>query len=454
VSGPAPVTALIEGRRPGFELIAVCTLAWALELQMVVRASEWTSLSQGPLLIAVLVIGARHGLLWGSFACALTAILRALELAWLQTTVGGTATPQVSPEVIAASFALVAIAGTIGDTWLARRGTASMYCDDAWTLFDRLSGHFTGLLDQRHLLERQVVDLKESVPALIGLFGELDPSHPDAIPGTLVSIATRLAGSGQAALYAFRRRRQRGELIAGLATAWPPSLDRDDAVVAHAFARGSHVTIVQIQGVTMLAQAAPDAIQVACEVPVEGVPTQLVMVMKGLALVSFAPARLSAFERAMKVGGKALSRAHAFARTRDLNVDDPLTGAVTPAYFEKRLSEHHALARRHGHTFSLVHVALPPPSGGARSARRRVALKLARAIKRTLRDGDLLTGALRREAFWILCPFTPKAGAEVVARRIETLATRHDGASIVWQVDEVDATKTTLESLTATVSGH
>lgn len=428
--------------RPLLETLGACLAGWLADLAMVTLAPTWTSLSQGPLIVAVLAISARHGLAWGTAACVLSAFLRAAELAWLQVAAGGSALPVLSPEVIAATFFLVVVAGTIGDTWQARRGLAALSAEDAWTLFDRMSGHFTSLLDQRHLLQQQVIDRPAAIPSLIALFGELDPSHPDAIPGTLVRIAHALAGSGEAALFAFRKRAQHGELIAGAAARWPATLDRDDPVIAAAFAKAGHVTLSQVSGVAQVAALPPGKAQVACQVPLEHPGTALVMVLTDLSLVSFAPARLEALERAMQVGGKALSRATSFARTRDLNVEDPVTGAVTAAYFEKRLAEHHALGRRHGHRTSLVGVTLPRPAVPlARSERRRAATKLARALQASLRDGDLLAVGRQPDVFWILCPFTPLAGAQVVAGR---LSRQSPGVGLA--VTEIDAQAMSLEA--------
>lgn len=436
---------------PAFEVAAACGGAWLIELVLVRHAPAWTSLAQGPLMLAVLGISTWRGLVWGSVACAVAAVLRAITVAWLIHGLGSLAVPIISPEVLGATFFLVVLAGSIGDTWLTRRSGAELASTDAWTLLDRMSGHYTSLLDQSHLLDVQVQYLADTIPALIAHFDDVDPAQPDAIPHNLVAIARQLAGSGHAALYEFRKRRQQGERLAASGGSWPPTLDRDNPVITIALQRGGHVTLAHVRGVSHHTAAPPGAVQVACEVPVEGGGGHVVMVLCDLELVSFAPARLEALERAMKVGGKALARARAFVRTRDLNVEDPVSGAVTHAYLEKRLAEHHALGKRHGHVLSLVKVDVTRPPGGKAKARRATRL-LAAAIRRSLRDGDLLSVGAVADQYWILCPFTPLAGARVVAGRLSALATAPEIGQVAVAETEVDPRVVTLDETLALVT--
>jgi hypothetical protein len=431
----------LRGRMPGgpaVEVAVACGAAWIIELLLVLKAPAWTSLSQGPLMLAVLGISTWRGLVWGSVACAVAAVLRAITVAWLVHGLGSMTTPIVSPEVLGSTFFLVVVAGSIGDTWLTRRAAAELAAVDAWTLLDRMSGHYTSLMDQSHLLEVQVQYLADTIPALIAHFDDVDPAHPDAIPQTLVTIARQLAGSGHAVLYDFRKRRQQGERLAMSGGTWPITMDRDNPVITSTLQRGGHVTLAQVRGVSQHTAAPPGAIQVAVEVPVEGGGGHVVLALSDLELVSFAPARLEALERAMRVGGKALARARAFVRTRDLNVEDPVTGAVTHSYFEKRLAEHHALGKRHGHTLSLIRVDVTRPAAGAKSKGRRATRLLADAIRRSLRDGDLLAVGAAPDQYWILCPFTPLAGARVVSGRLSALATAPEIGQVAVAETELD----------------
>ena len=438
--------------RPALPIAAVCVAAWLAELVLVAVAPAWSTLSHGPLVLAVLAAAAQYGLAWGSAACALCAALRAVEVAWLMRGAGSGA-PGVSSEVLAATFLLVVVAGSIGDTWRSRRAAAALAAADAWTLLDRMSGHFTSLLDRNHLLESQVGYLAQAIPTLITHFDELDPAHPEAIPPTLITIARELAGSGEAALYSFRKRRQLGELMASSGPGWSPSLDRDNPVVAAALHRGAHVTLAQVRGVASPGGRPPAGeLEVACQLPVEAERGHVVLVMRHLEMVSYAPARLEALERAMKIGGKALSRAHAFVRTRDLNVEDPVTGAVTHAYLEKRLAEHHALGRRHGHVLSLVRVDVARPAGQSRAERRRGARHLADALRKSLRDGDLLALSGQPDRFWILCPFTPREGARVVSGRLCALSDDRASGQLAVEEVEVDPRVTALEATLALVA--
>ena len=434
----------MKPERPALEVGLTCLVAWVAELTLVTFAPAWTSLSHGPLVLAVLAAAMRFGLVWGSAACAMCAAFRGAEVAWLTHGTGGDA-PAISSEVLAATFLLVVVAGTIGDTWRTRRAAAALAAGDAWTLLDRMSGHYTSLLDRSHLLERQVDYLNGAVPGLIAHFDELDPAHPETVPATLCAIARDLAGSGEAALYTFKKRRQQGELMVASSGRWPATQDRDNPVVAGALQRSGRVAMAQVRGVPLPSARPAGDLEVACQIPLPPERGHVVLVLRALELVSYAPARLEALERAMKIGGAFLTRAHTFAKTRDLNVEDPVTGAVTRAYLEKRLAEHHALGKRHGHVLSLIRVDLAPAATPSRKERRRATRALAGALKKSLRDGDLLSLSGSPDRYWILCPFTPRAGARVVSGRLAMLA------QVTVTETEVDPRVTTVEDTLALI---
>ena len=109
------------------------------------------------------------------------------------------------------------------------------------------------------------------------------------------------------------------------------------------------------------------------------------------------------------------------ARLYEMAITDGLTGLFIHRYFQQRMDEEVARARRYGHKLSLLmldidHFKMCNDTYGHQTGDH-VLVSLARVLKRNLREADIAC-RYGGEEFALILTDTDEAGAKVVAERI------------------------------------
>ena len=117
----------------------------------------------------------------------------------------------------------------------------------------------------------------------------------------------------------------------------------------------------------------------------------------------------------------ALQNADLHARVAESALRDPLTGLLNRRYFDEAIETAHANARRSGDPLSLIVLDLDHFSAVnneyGHSVGDAVLRRVARSIKRAVREGDLVA-RYGGEEFVVIAPGTNDEGAMVIAERI------------------------------------
>jgi len=375
-----------------------------------------------PYLFVVLLVAGRYGLLPGLFTAFICLMAYLGSIAWLK--VGVPLTLLLTPPHygVLVTFCLGAtIVGNLSDQAKRRLAQALGFYDEVKLRHERLSTQFTLLSDEKHLLDKQVLSEEETFPALVSMFDDLDRLDPNEIPPRIVTLAPRLLGGGKAAAYLFKDGARTGTVIAKGDNSWPELAYRDHLVIGKTLESDEVVTVAHLRGFLELGSMAHDPVQLGCKLPLDDEATELILIMKDLPFSGFAPSRLTALQSGLGVAGRALDRANLFKQTQDRNVEDPITKASTMTYFFKRLFEDYSVSRRHKMPISVLTVYVPRLEKRIRREQHQQLRRiLADAFQEGLRDGDLLAHYKTPGSFLVLLPFTPVAGAEVVAGRFRT----------------------------------
>lgn len=122
----------------------------------------------------------------------------------------------------------------------------------------------------------------------------------------------------------------------------------------------------------------------------------------------------------------ALENALLYQDTKSKNINDDITGAYTTNYLTSRLTEECARARRYKTPMSIIVLDIVGFADMEEGAQRTALTALSTALKKLLRNIDLLFLADEPGRYVILMPNTPQAGADVVGGKILQLLAEID----------------------------
>lgn len=413
---PGDLTRAVERRRWAHvpESVALVFCAWLLNRLVFWDDPGFARALVSPYLIAVLMIAGRYGVgpgllaatLATAVACASAAAVHGSALEHLRASAGGLS-------VSTLYFAAVAV-GTVTAKHRTELVRAIDKHERARVRVDALEREWELAHEEKGIAEKRVLADEGTFLALVTMFDDLDRLDPREVPERLLRVAKRVLGSGAPALYAWVN----GALarVHGDAAHWPERLDpAGEPILEAAITRKARASVADVQAAD--GARAPGKVLLAAPLPHDD--ENRVLVVDLMHFVAFTPERLTALDGCLEIAGRALERARLFASTHDRNVVDAITGACTLAFFEKRLLEEVALARRHRKPLAVLLLADPRLARIASEEERGARLReLAAALAGALRSGDLVAHHASPGCFAILCPLTPAPGVEIVRHRL------------------------------------
>jgi GGDEF domain-containing protein len=421
---PGDLTRAVEKRRWAHvpESFALVFCAWLLNRLVFWDDPGFARALVSPYLIAVLMISGRYGAGAGVLTATLAAVVGCASagavhgsaLGHLSASAGGLA-------VSTLYFAAFAV-GTVSVKHRTELVRAIDKHERARVRVEVLEREWGLAHEEKGIAEKRVLADEGTFLALVTMFDDLDRLDPSEVPERLLRVAKRVLGSGAPALYAWSS----GALVRTLGDPahWPERIDpAEESILEAAILRKARASVADVP--VQDGGRQPGKVLLAAPLPHD--EEHRVMVVDLMHFVAFTPERLTALDGCLEIAGRALERARLFASTHDRNVVDPITGACTLAFFEKRLLEEVALARRHRKPLAVLLLADPRleriESDEERGARLR---EVAVALQNALRSGDLVAHHTSPGRFAILCPLTPASGIEIVRRRLaEQLAGAH-----------------------------
>jgi hypothetical protein len=389
-------------------------------------------------LIPVLLLSARYGTVAGVVTAALAVMA---ELTAIAKGAGGVASLKYMGASQGGSQLLLilsaVVTGALRDHHVRLLRSSISSHDELESRFDRLSAQYTLLLDEKHLVDAQVLTDEQTFDSLAELFSDLDRIEPGQFPARVLSLALKIMGGGQAAIYQLRSDwemealtsgaadRQRlalppaqkaeededigsvaaGVLLRDTGSKWPRGLEISNPVIERALATGRATTLAEVVGWDDLEAYQREIIHLACPIPVRWSRSRLLLVVKSMPFAAFSPSRIQGLTVALAIATRAIRRARILRKLKLHNLDSLMTHASSLVRFNSGLGAVLERASGVGGRAFLVKLRVAPTlPPGLENQRQQLRDGLARYVRQALKRGQLVAHMYKRGALMILCP--------------------------------------------------
>jgi hypothetical protein len=293
---------------PYVEAIILAAIIMGVNLGIQALAPQFEGWMFIPYLAIVLVVAGRFGLAAGAFALCVSLIGFRMVFVWAH---------QALPELLilrspmyglVASFALGAfLIGAGSDRARGRLRQAMADYDRLRRRHERLMRFYGRLSADRQLLSQQVHAHEQTLPTVTYLYSQLEGDDAGEICQRLFGITRRLMAGGTAALYSCTPAGALQLQVSDGDPVWPENIRSGDPVVELAHSRGNLVTIADVPAAEL--DSVPEhPIQLAAPLSIEGTSEPVVLVVQGLPVAAFVPARLQSLAVALDVAARSLAR--------------------------------------------------------------------------------------------------------------------------------------------------
>jgi len=415
-SRPPPASALAETA----VLVALVSL---LNVVVYPGSPGFHGWAVNPYVVPVLLAGCRYGLFIGLAAAAAASAAHLAMLLALTTGLGGagflTSAHLGTPLLLGLAGV---ICGHFADHRRAQLAIAVAALDRSVLHRERLSGQFTLLSDEKHLLDKQVLSGDDIFSVLARIGERTARLPPGRFPARILSVATRLMGGGSTALYGIVKpaggASEVGVLVRATDESWPRGLSSADPVFRAALATTSAVSLPQLRGFAEAATFAGSPVHVACGLAAMWSRRRLVLVMRDVPFSAFSAARRRSLTAAMRALARSLTRAQRLGALESDRALATLERTAARAVFRARLDAEIAVAERAGTTIKVLKCRIRPHPAGTPAGVRLLKRALRRVVAPLVAAGELVLHTGGGALFTVLCPVGSSQSAAEVARRL------------------------------------
>ena len=331
----------------------------------------------------------------------------------------------VDRQALPAALAPIGFAAVVG--WIAdsHRAKATRLEEERAALaakYALLEDQHGVVVKAKEALDRRIVGQVETITAIYEAAQELEALEPAAVWAATARLAARFLEAEAVAVYVVDGFRLRLVAAHGERPDRPGLLSVQDGLVG-AVARSGRAA-----GVRAKEEYLAGGVLLAAAMRGAGPQARGVIAIERMAFSRLTPATRQLLELIADWSGRALAASEAAERQQAEQAIDPTTGLMRAAMIVERLRQEWSVARRYKLPLSAMIVrrpALLELPAGRRSAE---AVPLVLGLRKLTRDVDLLGYYRTDDSFLVVLPQTGKAGAEILATRIQAAI---DGVIVV-----------------------
>lgn len=373
---------------------------------MLAAALGMSLIRPGPSLpaLAVVLVAARFGYVHGAATGA---------VAGLASLLASGQDPAQSLSVfadrgaLAAAFAfpaLGALVGLVGDVPRQAARRAEEAAMSARGDLDRLMARHRVLVEAKEAVDRRIVGQVQTVASLYEAARELEALVPEKIPPATLALLARFLEVEAAAIY-----RIEGRQLVRVAAIGDHAGPETIAVDAHPL--GAVIAGLELR---------PGGDGPLLAVPLhhlDGRPRGVIAIEK-LPFRQLTPATQQMLGLFADWASRSLATSEAYVEAQARRLDHPVTRLPRVPYMTDRLHQEWAAARRYALPLSAILVRDPALSTATEASWAEGAKALAVFLKERVRTIDVVGHHRTEDAFLMLLPVTPLAGASVLAGRL------------------------------------
>jgi hypothetical protein len=365
-------------------------------------------------LVAV-AIAARYGFVPGAVAGLLAAALKLLAAgsgpgAFLSFTADRTAVPGALALALAA-----ALVGLIADIHLRALSRERM---EAGILAERLAAlqdRYDVVAAAKIALDRRVIGQAQSIMTTYEAARELEVLDPPSVLPAAARLTARFLEADAVAIYELDGFRLRLVASHGEHPGRPSTLTIEDNVLGSVVRTGTATAV--------RSKADYERSRVLLAAPLKRLDGSVrgVIAVERLPFEQLTPAVGQLLDLVADWAGRALARSEAFDATQEGQAVHRVTGVYTLPHMLGRLEEEWTAARRYGLPLAALLVRQPTLLTQPPERRAEAAMPLVHALKRLVREVDLLGHYRTDDSFLLLLPNTDVRATQALAERVAAL---------------------------------